>query len=158
MEADEILQHLAGQWKLSRKFTGQPHVFVSATGSASLTTTTDGSLIYQEKVAAVLDNKATLPASRSYIYKLVDDKLAVFFAETPLRLFHTLTPDCSDEKTQALIFTGTHQCPPDTYHVKYIFCDGGNFTNFKIDYRVTGSAKNYESSTEFSRAYPTPTT
>lgn len=139
--ADGVFARLAGTWSLARTIdTG-----ATMSGRATFTPRDDGSLAYHERGSLTLPNGQTFDAERRYNFRASPGGFAVFFAETPERLFHTIVFTRSNDG-----FSGhaTHPCRDDSYRSTYDFRSDGSFT---IRHDVSGPTKSYRSHTIFSR-------
>ena len=92
-----------------------------------------------------LDNGQSVEAYRSYIYKLEDDVIAVYFndGESKGQLFHKI--DVSDNKSAVT----EHLCKDDLYKTVYE-CDLPQ--KFTITHTVKGPNKGYVSHSVMTRA------
>ncbi len=106
----------------------------------------DESLAYHEEGSLCLANGQLFGAIRDYHFQYRQDGFAVFFAETPLRLFHEilLTRNALGELTGS----ASHQCNNDLYTSSYKFA---STMRFSIEHVAFGPRKNYISRTQFRR-------
>jgi len=140
-DAGAVFDRLEGAWQLMRTIEGQAEM----QGVALFTREGPDSLHYREDGRVRLANGQSFDGHRAYRFERAPDGLAVFFAETPPRLFHAiaLTAD-GDGWTGA----ATHLCTPDTYESRYRFLADGRFV---IRHTVHGPRKAYVSETVFTR-------
>ncbi|MGJ7545682.1 DUF6314 family protein [Variovorax sp. LT1R16] len=140
--ADAVFDRLEGAWQLMRTIEGQAEMH----GVAVFTREGADSLHYREDGRVRLANGQAFDGHREYRFERAPDGLAVFFAETPPRLFHgiVLAPE-GDAWTGA----ATHLCTPDTYESRYRFLADGRFV---IRHTVHGPRKAYVSETVFRRS------
>jgi hypothetical protein len=130
-----IFRSLEGQWQLTRTISNKG----SMTGTALFTKTTPQLLHYREEGVLTLANGTSHNASQKYIYRLLDNKISVFVAETPERLLHDLEFDAD-------VATGKHLCLLDCYNATYKFLNEHSFT---LTYKVNGPQKDYTIHTLF---------
>lgn len=136
--ATGIFSLLEGEWQQERTITSGGHY----TGKANFTRLDEITLIYREEGTLTLEGGYTNTVHRDYIFKREDDRIGVYFAEKPPRLFHHLTFD-----SQALA-KAEHLCSPDTYQSAYRIINPDSFT---ISHDVTGPRKNYTMVTHYAR-------
>jgi hypothetical protein len=138
-----FLASLAGEWRLSRAIDDGS----SMTGTATFTPDGDGRLDYREQGQFYLPDGRTLDAGRCYIFGETADGFAVFFAETPPRLFHRIA---LERLRPTLVGNGTHVCGNDSYASRYEFHADGSFV---IAHNVSGPRKAYAMKTRYVRAF-----
>jgi hypothetical protein len=115
------------------------------TGAATLTERGDGCYDYRERGILTLASGQILDAARSYVFAETDDGFAVFFAETPPRLFHRIA---LIRQGASLAGGATHLCAEDLYDSRYEFRVDGSFA---VEHRVRGPRKRYMMLTEYAR-------
>jgi hypothetical protein len=137
---DGVFPRLRGNWAFDRSVDGRNLM----QGSASFSDVADGSLAYHEQGLMRLEGGA-FQAERRYVYAGKPDGFAVFFAETPLRLFHEIRL----EMTSGNMAGGaSHLCSADLYRSDYAFLPDGTFM---VRHEVKGPKKDYVLTTSFMR-------
>lgn len=139
--ADDVFAHLSGMWSLARRIDNG----TTMSGHATFAPGDDGSLAYHERGTLMLSGGQRFDAERRYIFRASPGGFAVFFAETPERLFHVIRLVQADE---GLSGNATHPCRADNYHSTYDFLPDGSFA---IRHDVSGPTKSYCSHTIFRR-------
>lgn len=136
----DVFAGLKGEWKLLRRLDGRGWM----QGTATFSDGADGNLAYHERGRVRLDAQE-FEAERKYVFAARPAGFAVYFAETPLRLFHEVELTLANG---TLSGQATHLCAADLYRSRYVFLPDGRFT---IDHEVTGPKKSYLLSTMFAR-------
>jgi hypothetical protein len=115
------------------------------TGIATVTPTGNGAFDYREGGSLVLPGGKRLDAEQRCLFAATENGFAVFFAETPPRLFHrvALIPVGAN-----LVGETTHRCGDDRYDSRYEFRADHDFL---IAHRVRGPRKRYDMVTRYSR-------
>jgi Family of unknown function (DUF6314) len=85
-EPDQIFDQLAGRWQIERRVDNG----AALTGIAIFKPAANNQLRYCEEGRLRLPNGDEFDSERKYIYSKLLGGFAVFFNETPLRLFHEL--------------------------------------------------------------------
>lgn len=129
---------LKGRWTQRRTIKPGGHY----TGFAQFEMVDDTTLTYHEEGTLTTDTGYCNIVHRDYVFKREGDGIAVYFAETPLRLFHHLTFD-----SQAMA-KAEHACDPDHYTSLYHFTDA---THLTITHQVRGPRKDYTMVTHYAR-------
>jgi hypothetical protein len=144
--ADTVFDRLEGGcWALDRRVEGQADMH----GRATFQRLQGGMLHYREEGKVRLVDGKIFDAHREYRWSREARGFAVFFAESPPRLFHRIELAWQGD---ALVGSASHLCAPDSYDSRYRFlADGG----FVVRHLVRGPRKNYVSETVFRRP-PTP--
>jgi hypothetical protein len=153
---DDVLDGLAGAWFLERVIAGQgsnqgsmPQGSMpqgSMSGAATFRRLESGGLAYREEGRLLLPSGEAFDAFRDYLYDRVSGGFAVFFPETPPRLFHEIR--LRAEAGGALIGAAEHLCGQDHYATRYAFHPDGRFT---LHHDVRGPRKDYASTTVYTR-------
>lgn len=139
--ADDVFARLAGAWSLTRTIDNG----VTMSGRATFTPHDHSSLAYHERGTLILPGGQSFDAERRYKFRTSPGGFAVFFAETPERLFHKIVLT----RTGNLLHgDATHPCRADSYHSTYDFLPDGSFT---VRHDVSGHTKSYRSHTIFRR-------
>lgn len=139
--AGDVFARLAGVWSLARTIDNG----VTMSGRATFSPRDDGSLLYHERGTLTLPGGQRFDAERRYIFRASHGGFAVFFAETPERLFHAIALTRTDG---GLHGEAMHPCRDDSYHSAYDFLPDGTFA---VRHDVSGPAKSYRSHTIFRR-------
>jgi Family of unknown function (DUF6314) len=138
-----IFQSFEGHWAFDRLIPDQGTVDGSARFQKR--ESDSNTLDYREDGVFHTAEGKTLKVYREYIYRLENEKISVFFAETPERLMHTLEFKYPTLESA----TAIHKCDCDTYSAIYKF----NFPDiFSISYSVNGPKKEYSINTTFQRS------
>jgi hypothetical protein len=116
------------------------------TGAATITPHAAGQFDYRELGQLRLPDGRALDAERRYVFEEMDSGFAVFFAETPPRLFHRIALRTTGP---SLVGAATHLCADDRYDSRYEFRAEGSFV---VEHRVSGRRKRYTSVTRYTRA------
>jgi len=149
-----VLDGLAGRWSLERvvmgKDTNQGSMPQgSMRGFATFRRLDSGLVAYREEGRLKLPSGETFDAFRNYLYDRVPLGFAVFFAETPPRLFHEIRLQSTTIGT--LIGEAAHLCGRDNYATRYVFQPDGSFV---VHHDVSGPRKDYVMATEYRRIAP----
>ena len=149
-----IFHSLEGKWDFSGTSAGLGSTAGITTGTATFQRVNSdiNFLHYREEgeftnAANGIINKAY----RDYRYRLQGDSIAVFFAEEPTRLLHTLEFDNTSFLSPPIIATDKHPCACDTYDATYQFILPKTFT---LTYSVKGLKKDYIIHSIFERHVP----
>lgn len=137
----DFLPSLAGSWVLSRSIDNG----CSMAGAAAISRRDGGHFDYREAGRLALADGQTVEAERRYIFAAEVDGFAVFFAETPPRLFHRVV---LERIGRTLVANGVHFCGADHYDTRYEFRADDSFT---IRHAVTGPRKGYAMETRYTR-------
>ena len=137
-----MLRRLIGRWSLERTIDGQ----ASMRGTAGFEPTADDWIEYREEGELRLANGQRFDAERRYRYSELAGGFAVFFAETPARLFHEVTL----ERRPGSVLAGhaSHLCARDHYRSEYLFAPDDSFS---VRHEVRGPRKEYTISTVYRR-------
>jgi hypothetical protein len=129
----EVLSRLSGTWHFERSIEGHG----SMKGVATFTPARSGELAYREEGDLQLESGGEVRAQREYFYRQRGDGFAVFFKETPPRLFHEVHLG-----GVAGVLKGSvdHMCGQDHYLSTYEFQPGARFV---IRHVVRGPRKDY---------------
>jgi hypothetical protein len=138
-----VFARMIGTWSFERRISNR----ASMTGSAIFEPTGDGEARYREAGRLRLAGGQEFDAAREYLYHQRETGFAVFFPETPPRLFHTviLVPGGSC----TLVGEASHLCGHDHYRTGYEFLPD---RSFRIEHAVRGPRKDYVTTTLFRRA------
>lgn len=136
-----VLPALLGHWRLARSVSDGSRLI----GRTTFERVTPDSLDYHEQGILTLASGESFEAFRRYVFQETASGFSVWFAETPLRLFHEiiLQPEGSGWCGEA-----EHLCGADLYHSRYHFSGPEAFT---IEHRVDGPRKGYTMITQYSR-------
>jgi hypothetical protein len=137
----EAFERLNGRWLIHRSIDHQGFM----EGLATFDRRRDGQADYHEEGRLHLAG-GTFNAVRNYVYGRLANGFAVFFAETPLRLFHELHLNSGERGS--LHGQGHHACEKDVYWTDYEFVPDGRFV---IRHRIRGPRKNYTMTTWYER-------
>lgn len=136
-----ILNELTGQWHFERIYDNESKVI----GSAIILKKNQAEFEYSEEGVLTLSDGKSLACSRKYIYKPIPDGFAIYFFETPTKLFQNIV---LNNENGTLCAQATHFCAQDVYASSYaLFPDG----HFEITHVVRGPKKNYTSKTIFKK-------
>lgn len=135
-----MFDRLAGTWQLRRTIEGQAEM----RGTATFTVLETGMMKYREDGRLRLADGNEFSAHKEYLFERTASGFKVYFAETPLRLFHSIT---LGRDGGSLHGSASHWCQPDTYDSQYVFREDGTFT---IQHTVRGPHKDYVSVTALS--------
>lgn len=138
---EAVFDRLLGTWAIQRTIEGQ----ATMDGTARFTPLDTGALRYREEGRLRLADGHEFDAHKEYVFERAPLGFTVHFAETPLRLFHSIMLRTEGD---ALKGSATHLCTPDTYYSRYSFDADGSFT---VQHVVHGPRKDYVSTTMFRR-------
>lgn len=141
--AHEVFDRLVGAWTLHREITGG----IVMQGSAVFVRLPDGLLKYHEEGRLRLADGKEFDGFRDYLFGRTGRGFTVYFAETPMRVFHDIAIAAPDDGG-SLVGTASHLCVADTYDSRYLFHPDGSFA---IEHTVTGPNKDYVTRTRFTR-------
>ena len=136
----EVMALLQGKWSISRTIsTGGSFkgLAVFAPDNELLRYREDGCLQMQ-------NGSPCFQSWRTYVYERRERGFAVYFDETPLRLFQEVALSPSDLTGHA-----EHHCGQDIYKSVYTFMPDGTFS---ITHDVKGPRKNYRMHSVFTRS------
>lgn len=125
------LTDFEGAWRFERRISDARLPEATVQGSAEWAAHAHG-LMYRETGLLHLPGQPPMQATRSYLWR---DDLRVFFDDG--RFFHTVPPMGGE---------AVHDCPPDTYRVRYEFADWPCFETY---WHVTGPRKDYRMRTRY---------
>jgi hypothetical protein len=149
-EPDDVLGHLDGSWSLERVIEGKGTNQGSMNGTATFRRIETG-LAYREEGRLILPGGEAFDAFRDYLYDSVAGGFAVFFPETPPRLFHEIR--LRHDAPGALLGEAEHLCASDHYATGYAFQPDGRFV---VHHDVRGLRKDYTMTTVYARTLPLP--
>lgn len=138
---DTVFGLLEGAWDLDRLIEGKATML----GTARFTRLDAGSLKYREEGRIHLPDGQSFDGHREYVFEGIADGFSVYFAETPLRLFHEIAIVREGDE---LVGSAGHLCVADQYDSVYRFRADGSFV---IEHLVKGPRKDYLSRTVFKR-------
>ncbi|MBJ2157702.1 DUF6314 family protein [Variovorax sp. IB41] len=138
---DTVFARLEGAWDLDRTIESK----ATMTGMAGFTRLETCQLKYREDGRIRLPDGQSFDGHREYVYERSPDGFSVFFAETPLRLFHDIA---IVREGDALVGAAGHLCVADQYDSIYRFLADGTFV---VEHLVKGPRKDYLSRTVFKR-------
>lgn len=141
-----MLDGLAGRWSLRRVVEGKEARQGSMQGVATFRRLESGLMAYREEGRLQLPGGGTFDAFRDYLYDRRTDGFAVFFAETPPRLFHEIR--LREEADGTLVGAAEHPCGRDHYATRYAFQPDGSFV---VHHDVRGPRKDYAMTTLYTR-------
>jgi hypothetical protein len=133
---------LSGAWLLYRQIDDGSLM----AGTARFIPRGIGRFDYLEQGQLRLVDGRTLGTERGYIFEETESGFAVFFTQSPPRLFHRVTLEANGRN---LVGVATHLCAGDRYDSHYEFRANASFT---IEHRVCGPHKRYTSVTHYVRA------
>jgi len=139
----EVFGRLAGCWEIARRIDPEG----TLEGTAVFAPDRTGGLIYREEGTLHLPGGFTAAAERRYLYRPRPEGLAVYFAETPPRLFHAVA--LTAERRGWLRGRARHLCADDLYVSGYAFLPDGRFV---VRHRVRGPRKAYRMTTWYRRS------
>jgi hypothetical protein len=146
---DDVLDRLAGSWSLERVIAGKDANQGSMNGIAGFRRLENGLMAYREEGRLLLPNGEAFDAFRDYLYDRMAGGFAVFFPETPPRLFHEIRLRL--DRTGALVGAAEHLCGGDHYATGYAFQPDGRFV---LRHDVRGPRKDYVMTTVYARSLP----
>jgi hypothetical protein len=127
------LTALIGAWALDRHVEGA----ATMSGTAVFEAGESGWLAYREAGCLRLANGQSFHAERRYFFRPRSGGFAVFFAETPPRLFHEVV---LSEERGLISGDAVHRCGQDLYQSRYAFRADGTFS---IHHSASGPRKSY---------------
>lgn len=131
-----VLGDFTGLWRLERQIEDRRAGAQGAfTGQAQFTPDGAG-LRYTEEGTLSFPGMAPMQATRSYLWRVQSDEIAVFFEDG--RRFHVIGAAGQDR----------HWCDPDTYRVRYGFADWPVWT---ARWQVSGPRKDYTMTSTYRR-------
>jgi len=133
------LGDFVGDWRIGRQITDRLGPEARLEGRAEFAEVAGG-LEYLETGQLRVGDLAAMNASRRYRWRAEGPAIAVEFPDG--RAFHRFDPGRDQPEA-------THDCAPDTYHVRYDFTRWPDWT---CHWRVTGPRKDYDMLTRYSRA------
>ncbi len=134
---ETVLEILLGKWQFTRDIPGH----ASMKGSAIFQKTAGDQILYREE-GELITGDYTSSFFKEYLFEKAPGGFAVYFKETPKKLFHTVILELSAEN---LWWGNTeHQCLCDHYASTYAFFARGQFS---ITHQVKGPRKDYKSIT-----------
>ena len=139
-----LLDGLAGRWSLQRIVEGKETNQGSMQGVATFRRLESGLMAYREEGRLLLPGGHSFEAFRDYLYARQPGGFAVFFPETPPRLFHEIR--LSTEAPGTLTGAAAHLCGADHYATRYAFQPDGSFV---IHHDVRGPRKDYAMTTHY---------
>jgi Family of unknown function (DUF6314) len=140
--ADEVTTNLSGRWSYDRLIEG----YGTVKGIATFTPIDGSTLAYREQGSLTLINGVELQAERAYVYEVRKGGFNVYFSESPLRLFQTIS--LTQRAGSEYIGEADHLCGQDLYRSTYAFTPNGAFV---IRHVVHGPRKDYTMATTYSR-------
>ena len=143
-DAAPLFGRLAGRWLQSRVITPGG----TFAGEALFRPLGDDVLQYAENGIITLASGGQLQASRRYTFKLEERRVAVYFDEAPVRLFHRLQFMPGTGTDVCAIAVADHRCGNDDYHSTYAIHSHDHFT---VTHRVAGPRKGYVMTTDYRR-------
>lgn len=138
----EVFGRLAGSWEIARRIAPEG----ALEGLAIFAPDEGGGLAYREEGTLRLPGGFTAAAERSYLYRPRPEGFAVYFAETPPRLFHDVV--LWAVRDGRLRGRARHLCADDLYLTRYAFLPDGRFV---VRHRVRGPRKAYSLTTWYRR-------
>ncbi len=141
-----VFENLKGTWNFERKISHEDFV----KGAVVFKEIKPDILSYCETGTWQKRNKI-ISVFRDYLYcyNSKTNKIAIFFAEEPPRLFYELNLVPLEEKHSGYATaTGEHLCGNDVYLAHYEFISKDQFSLF---YQVTGPKKKYHLQTDFKK-------
>lgn len=142
---EAILRWLAGRWSIAREIAGEGAAF---SGRAVFEPAGGGALSYQETGTLTLANGRSLQAHRRFVYRAVEDAIAILFDDGPDKgeLFVRLT--FAETESGAVEAAAVHHCGEDVYRVCYAL---GPDDAFETDIDVAGPRKTYRAVSAYTR-------
>ncbi|MDP9892046.1 hypothetical protein J2W32_004189 [Variovorax boronicumulans] len=138
---DSVFDQFEGTWDLDRTIEGK----ASMVGTARFRRDDAAWLKYREEGRIQLPDGQSFDGHREYVFEGITDGFSVYFAETPLRLFHEIAIVREGDE---LVGSAGHLCVADQYDSVYRFRTDGSFV---IEHLVKGPRKDYLSRTVFKR-------
>ncbi|ATI42140.1 hypothetical protein CBW24_09030 [Pacificitalea manganoxidans] len=130
-EVEDVLRRFAGQWTLSRRIEDARAGTTGRFEGTARLTPDGGGLRYDETGLLSLPGAAPMQASRSYLWRAIDQRIAVLFEDG--RPFHEFAVTADTARA-------THWCDPDDYRVSYSF---ETWPNWQAEWQVSGPRKSY---------------
>ncbi len=132
---------LPGDWQLRRDVSN----FGTFEGMARFTPSNPSTLRYSEKGILTGHVGQQFHAYKEYVYTCDGTSIFVYFDETPLRLFHSITllPTSADGPWQG---AASHLCGQDVYLTYYTITSPHAFT---IQHHVRGPKKSFQIVSEY---------
>lgn len=129
-----------GAWVLEKRILHEDGQKADFRGSAQFIPDGDG-LRYEERGLIKIDSARAVSAQRTYLWRESSDaQIDVFFEDG--RSFHRIDPARP---------VATHDCPPDTYRVKYTF---DIWPEWIATWQVKGPRKAYRMVATYRRPVP----
>ncbi len=138
----EVFGRLAGAWEIARRIAPEG----TLEGRAVFAPDGAGALAYREEGRLRLAGGFTAAAERNYVFQPRPTGFAVYFAETPPRLFHDVV--LAAGRDGRLRGRARHLCVEDLYLTRYAFLPDGRFA---VRHRVRGPRKAYRMTTWYRR-------
>ena len=138
-----VFGRLGGAWEIARRIEPEG----TLEGRAVFAPDGRGGLAYREEGRLRLAGGFTAAAERNYLFKPRPAGFAVYFAETPPRLFHEVA--LTVDRRGWLRGRARHLCAEDLYLTSYGFLPDGRFV---VRHRVRGPRKAYCMTTWYRRA------
>lgn len=141
MTYPQALSDFAGRWSVTRRITdhsGGPYGRFE--GHAMLTPGQTTELLYAETGQLRLGDMPPFQAERRYLWRADGSAIATFFEDG--RPFHRIALGAAEAHD-------LHDCPPDTYRVRYEF--GAWPDTWTAFWDVTGPRKDYSMISEYQR-------
>ena len=138
-----VFGRLAGAWAIARRIAPEG----ALEGRAVFAPDGAGGLAYREEGRLRLAGGFTAAAERSYLFQSRPAGFAVYFDETPPRLFHEVA--LTAVRDGRLRGRARHLCADDLYLTRYAFLPDGRFV---VRHRVRGPRKAYSLTTWYRRA------
>ena len=138
-----VISRLTGAWEIARRIAPEG----ALDGRAVFAPDGAGGLAYREEGRLRLAGGFTAVAERSYLFRPRPGGFAVYFAETPPRLFHEVALTVA--RDGRLHGRARHLCAEDLYLTRYAFLPDGRFV---VRHRVRGPRKAYCMTTWYRRA------
>ena len=133
------LDDFVGLWTMTRQIEDRRAGRQGTLSGQARFTPDKGGLLYSETGTLRFPGQPDLSARQSYLWQADGDAINVLFHDG--RPFHRFVP--KDVQCAA-----THDCPPDTYNVRYYFAQRPGWS---VTWFVTGPRKNYEMHTGYVR-------
>ena len=131
------LPDLEGRWRVTREITDHRAGLTGQFTGEAVWSARNGGLIQTETGVMTYGTAPPMQATRRYLWQMQGADLVVLFEDG--RPFHTV-PAIDEE--------AVHDCPPDTYRVRYWFEGVDAFTT---QWDVTGPRKDMRLVTTFAR-------
>lgn len=131
------LDDLEGRWSVSRVIEDRRADLMGRFEGEAVWMPDANGLIQDEQGTLIYGTATPMQATRRYLWRAQGPDLLVFFDDG--RSFHTVPAPGDD---------ALHDCPPDTYRVRYSF---GAKDAFLTQWHVTGPRKDAVLRTQFTR-------